>query len=148
PLQYGIPFVVVPGTQPGVPMSFDYADQSDPGPYPIPVNAPIEGGAGATGDRHILVIDKDHCTLFETWDSHFVNPGWHCGCGAKWDLNSNALRPEGWTSADAAGLPIFPGLVRWDEAVGAGEIKHALRFTVTSTQRAYVHPATHWASSD
>ncbi len=147
-LTYGIPYVVVPGTQPKVPMTFDYADESDPGPYPIPPDAPIEGGASSTGDRHILVVDKDNCLLYETFDSHFVGPGWHCGSGAVFNLRSNQLRPDGWTSADAAGLPILPGLVRYEEAALAGEIKHALRFTVQSTQRAYIHPATHFASSN
>lgn len=147
-LAYGIPYVVVGGTQPKVPVTFDYADESDPGPYPIPPDAPIEGGASSTGDRHILVVDRDSCTLYETWNSRFVGPGWHCGSGATFDLRSNRLRPDGWTSADAAGLPILPGLVRYEEAVIAGEIKHAVRFTVQSTQRAYIHPATHYASSN
>jgi len=144
---YGIPYVVVAGTQPKAPMSFDYDMESDPGPYPFPPNAPIEGGSNSTGDRHVLVLDKDNCLLYETWDSHFVNPGWHCGSGAIFNLKSNQLRPDTWTSADAAGLPILPGLVRYDEAVTEGEIRHALRFTVQSTQRAFIHPATHYASS-
>jgi len=144
---FGIPWITVPGSQPKVPMSFDFADESDPGPYPFPPNAPIEGGSASTGDRHVLVVDRDNCKLYETWDSHFVNPGWHCGSGALFDLRSNALRPDGWTSADAAGLPILPGLARRDEAVVARAINHALRFTVRRTQRAYVHPATHFASS-
>ncbi len=147
-LTYGIPYVVVAGTQPKVPVTFDYSDESDPGPYPIPPDAPIEGGASSTGDRHILVVDRDRCMLYETWNSRFVGPGWHCGSGAIFDLRSNQLRPDGWTSADAAGLPILPGLVRHEEAVVAGEIKHAVRFTVQSTQRAYIHPATHYASSN
>jgi hypothetical protein len=145
---YGIPYTVVEESQAMVPMSFDYADESDPGPYPFPPDAPIEGGPNASGDRHVLVIQKGACKLFETFDSHFVGPGWHAGSGAVFDLTSNALRPDGWTSADAAGLPIFPGLVRYDEAVTAGEIRHALRFTVSKTQKAYVHPATHYASSN
>jgi hypothetical protein len=95
----------------------------------------------------VLVVDTDNCRLYETWDSHYVGPGWQCGSGAVFDLRSNALRPNGWTSADAAGLPILPGLVRRDE-VKSGEIRHALRFTARRTQRAYVHPATHFASSD
>jgi hypothetical protein len=123
-------------------MAFDYDDESDPGPYPIPADAPVEAG----GDRHVLVIDREACRLYETFDSHYVGPGWRCGSGAVFDLRSNALRPDGWTSADAAGLPILPGLVRRDEVL-AGEIRHALRFTVRRTQRAYVHPATHFASS-
>ena len=145
---YGIPYTVVPGSQTKVPMTFDYADESDPGPYPIPPNPPIEGGNQSSGDRHVLVLNKDNCLLYETWDSHFVGPGWHCGSGAIFNLRSNSLRPDGWTSADAAGLPILPGLARYDEAVTMGEIKHALRFTVQSTQRAYIHPATHYASSN
>jgi hypothetical protein len=144
---YGIPFVVVSGTQPKVPMTFDYADESDPGPYPIPQDAPVEGGSASTGDRHILVLDKDHSLLYETYDSHYVGPGWRCGSGAVFDLRSNQLRPDYWTSADAAGLPILPGLVRYDE-VAAGAVNHAIRFTVQSTQRAFIHPATHFASSN
>jgi hypothetical protein len=97
------------------------------------------------GDGHVLVLDRDACRLYETYDSHYQGPGWHCGSGAIFDLRSNGLRPDGWTSADAAGLPILPGLVRRDEVFG-GEIRHALRFTVRRTQRAYVHPATHFAS--
>jgi hypothetical protein len=139
---YGIPWTSVGGGQARVPMSFDYADESDPGPYPFPPNAPIEAG----GDRHVLVLDRDACRLYETFDSHFVGPGWRCGSGAVFDLRSNRLRPAGWTSADAAGLPILPGLVRRDEVKGAG-IRHALRFTTRRTQRAYVAPATHFASS-
>jgi hypothetical protein len=145
---YGIPYVVVDQNQAAVPVTFDYADESDPGPYPIPDNAPIEGGANASGDRHVLVVQSGTCLLYEMFDSHFQNPGWQAGSGAKFDLNSNALRPDGWTSADAAGLPIFPGLVRYDEAVTAGAINHALRFTVSKTQAAYIHPATHLASSN
>lgn len=143
---FGIPYVVVSGNQPKVPMSFAYADESDPGPYPIPANAPVEGGAGASGDRHVLVVDRDHWMLWETWDSHPRNGGWRCGSGARFDLGSNRLRPQGWTSADAAGLPIFPGLVRYDEVVGQGAILHALRFTVQKTRRAYLYPARHFAS--
>jgi len=144
---YGIPFVVVSGTQPKVPMSFQYADESDPGPYPVPPDAPIEGGAASRGDRHVLVLDKDHCLLYENYDSHYVDPGWNCGSGAVFDLNSNNLRPDYWTSADAAGLPILPGLFRYDE-VAAGQVNHAIRFTVQSTQKAFIHPATHYASSN
>jgi hypothetical protein len=143
---YGIPYIVVAGSQPGVPVSFDYADESDPGPYPIPSNAPIEGGASSDGDRHVLVIDRDNRKLYEMWDSHPGSGSWHAGSGAVFDLTSNALRPAGWTSADAAGLPVFPGLVRYDE-VAAGEIRHAIRFTVRRSRRAYVAPARHWASS-
>lgn len=150
----GIPYVIVQGNQPKVPVSFYYDDESDPGPYPIPNNAPVEGQpvgqpntASFGGDRHVLVIDDDNCLLYETFDSHPVNGGqsWTAGSGAIWDLNSNALRPETWTSADAAGLPIFAGLVRYSE-VQSGVIDHALRFTVSDTQMAYIHPATHYAS--
>jgi hypothetical protein len=145
----GIPYVIVPGTQPEVPVSFDYADESDEGPYPVPPNAPIEGGPNSSGDRHVLVIDDDNCVLYEMFDAHPVNGGqsWTAGSGAIFDLNSNALRPDFWTSADAAGLPIFPGLVRYEEVVQQGVIDHALRFTVQTTRRAFIHPATHYASS-
>jgi hypothetical protein len=145
----GIPYVLVHNTQPKVPVAFDYDDESDPGPYPIPPNAPIEGGPGSSGDRHVLVIDNDNCVLYETFYSWPQNGGtsWQAGSGAIFNLNSNALRPDGWTSADAAGLPIFPGLVRYEEVVEQGEIDHALRFTVAQTQRAFIHPATHYASS-
>jgi hypothetical protein len=139
---YGIPWTTVPGSQARVPMTFLYADESDPGPYPFPADAPVEAG----GDRHVLVLDRDNCRLYETFDSRYVAPGWRCGSGAVFDLRSNALRPDGWTSADAAGLPILPGLVRRDE-VKSGSIRHALRFTARRTQRAYVAPATHFASS-
>jgi len=143
----GIPYTVVYSTEPKVPISFDYDDESDPGPYPIPPDAAIEGGAQATGDRHVLVLDRDTCRLYETFYS-FPQPdgSWRAGSGAVFDLLSHALRPAGWTSADAAGLPILPGLVRYDE-VAAGEIKHAIRFTVPQTRRAYVWPARHYASS-
>jgi hypothetical protein len=145
---YGIPYIVVSGSTPKVSVTFDYADESDPGPYPIPANAPIEGGSGSSGDRHILIIDRDNWILYELYAAYPPNlgSGWTAGSGAIFDLNSNALRPAGWTSADAAGLPIFPGLARYDE-VADGEIRHALRFTVQRTRQAYVHPARHWASS-
>ena len=143
----GIPYVVVSGSQPRVNVSFDYADESDPGPYPIPNGAPIEGGQNGTGDRHILIVDRDNWKLYELFDAHPVSGGWRAGSGAIFDLNANALRPAGWTSADAAGLPIFPGLVRYDEVVEQKEIRHALRFTCPTTRRAYVHPARHFASS-
>lgn len=143
----GIPFVVVPGTQPMVNVSFTYDDESDPGPYAIPPDAPIEGGPNGTGDRHVLVVDRDNCILYELFDAHPQNDGsWTAGSGALFDLKSNALRPGGWTSADAAGLPIVPGLVRYDE-VAAGEINHALRFTVPQTRKDYVWPARHYASN-
>jgi hypothetical protein len=144
----GIPFTTVPGTQPKVPVAFGYADESDAGPYPVPPDAPIEGGSGSTGDRHVLVVDRDACRLWELFDAHPQNGGasWTAGSGATWDLNSNAMRPLGWTSGDAAGLPILPGLVRYDE-VAAGEIDHVIRFTAPRTQNAYVWPASHKAGS-
>lgn len=145
----GIPYVEVDGSQPEVPIDFSdgYPDESDPGPYPIPPGAPIEGGPDSDGDRHVLVVDNDNCILYELYRA-FPQPGnsWKADSGAVFDLNSHALRPAGWTSADAAGLPILPGLVRYDE-VAAGEIRHAIRFTAPQTQRAYVWPARHFASS-
>jgi hypothetical protein len=129
-----------------VPVSFYYPDESDAGPYPIPSNAPIEGGASSSGDRHVIVIDRDNWKLYETFDSHPNGGAWDCGSGAVFNLTNNTIRPAGWTSADAAGLPIFPGLARYDE-VAAGAINHALRFTVSRTRQAYVAPARHYASS-
>lgn len=147
PAEYGIPYVVVDGNStPKVNVIADYSDESDFGLAPIPANPPIEGTNSSDGDRHVLVLDKANCLLYETWDSHFDGQTWNVGSAAKFDLNSNALRPDGWTSADAAGLPILPGLVRYDE-VKAGAINHALRFTISKTQAAYLHPATHKASS-
>ncbi|MEE8391298.1 MAG: hypothetical protein V3S14_10965 [Anaerolineae bacterium] len=143
----GIPFVDVPGTQATVSVTFGYDDESDPGPYPIPPNVPIEGGPDSGGDRHVLVVDRDDCILYELYAAYPQPDGsWSAGSGAIFDLNSHVLRPDGWTSADAAGLPILPGLVRYDE-VAAGEIRHAIRFTVPETRRAYVWPARHYASS-
>jgi hypothetical protein len=146
----GIPYVVVSGAQQKVPITFtDYGDESDPGPYPVPPDAPVEGGAGGTGDRHVIVIDRDNWKLYELYTAYPVNGGasWRAGSGAVFDLNTNALRPAGWTSADAAGLPIFPGLVRYDEVYEQQEITHALRFTAQTTRRAYVYPARHFASN-
>ncbi|MEX2284640.1 MAG: hypothetical protein WEE89_19285 [Gemmatimonadota bacterium] len=145
----GIPYLVVSGQQSRVPVSFDYSAESDAGPYPIPANAPIEGGSQSSGDRHILIIDRDNWKLYELFAAYPVNGGtsWRAGSGAIFDLNTNTMRPVGWTSADAAGLPIFPGLVRYDEVVERREIRHALRFTCSATRRAYVHPARHYASS-
>lgn len=143
---YGIPYVIVPSTQAQVPVSFDYASESDPGPYPVPSNAPIEGGTNATGDRHVLVLQGGTCMLYEMWNATYTNPGWHAGSGAVFNLASDALRPDTWTSADAAGLPILPALVKYDEAQN-NAIYHALRFTVRSTQAGFIHPATHFASS-
>ena len=142
----GIPYTTVPGTQTKYPAAFTYASESDPGPYAIPLNAPIEGGSQSTGDRHALAIDTDHCILYELYAAYPQAPSWVAGSGAIFNLLSNALRPSGWTSTDAAGLPVFPGLVRYDE-VAAGEIRHAIRFTVPQTQRTFVWPARHYASS-
>jgi hypothetical protein len=140
--QYGIPWISVPFTQPLVPIAFDVPEESDPGPYPTPLDAPVEGG----GDRHVLTLRQGDCKLFELYAATRQGAGWHAYSGAVWDLNSNSLRPETWTSADAAGLPIMPGLAKLDE-VRSGVIRHALRITVPTTQRAYILPATHWASS-
>jgi hypothetical protein len=147
---FGIPYVVVSGNTPGVRVAFDYADESDSGPYPIPPGVPVEGGATSGGDRHVLVVDRDHWKLYELFAAYPVprSRDWTAGSGAIFDLGSNAVRPDGWTSADAAGLPIFPGLVRYDEVVELGVIRHALRFTVQTTRRAYVYPARHYASAD
>jgi hypothetical protein len=142
----GIPFADVPGTQPKIPVTFTYHDESDRGPYPIPTDVPIEGGPDSDGDRHVLVVERDNCILYELFYAFPQADGsWEAGSGAIFDLNSHALRTAGWTSADAAGLPILPGLVRYDE-VAAGEIRHALRFTAPETRRAYVWPARHYAS--
>ena len=145
----GIPYVVVSGSQTKVPITFTaYGDESDPGPYPVPADAPVEGGPNGTGDRHVIVIDRDNWKLYELYRAFPSGSGWSAESGAVFDLGSNALRPAGWTSADAAGLPIFPGLVRYDEVFGRREIAHALRFTAARTRRAYVHPARHFASSN
>ena len=145
----GIPYVVVDGGQPLVPVSFEYWDESDPGPYPIPPDGPIESGPQSDGDRHVLVIDRDNWRLYELFYAFPEDGGasWNAGSGAVFDLSSNALRPLYWTSADAAGLPIFPGLVRYDEVMELGVIRHALRFTCQRSRRAFVAPARHWASS-
>jgi hypothetical protein len=138
---YGIPWNVVDGSIPGQPVAFTWPEESDPGPYPIPADARIEGGS----DQHLLLVDRDACRLYELYAVEAAPDGWHAGSGAVWDLRSNALRPRGWTSADAAGLPILPGLVRYAE-VAAGRIRHALRFTAPTTRRAFVYPARHFAS--
>ena len=143
----GIPFCIAAKNQKRVPVKFEYADESDPGPYPIPDDAPIEGGPKSDGDRHVLVLDPQEKKLYELFASVKTADGWKAGSGAVFDLSSNKLRPAGWTSADAAGLPIFPGLVRYDEAVEKKEIRHALRFTIVKSQRGYIAPARHWASS-
>lgn len=146
PSNYGIPYVVVGPHQPGVPIHFtEYGEESNPGPYPIPPNAPVEG-AGEEGDRHLLVLQEGSCRLYELYAAQRTASGWNAGSGAVFNLRSNKLRPEGWTSADAAGLPIFPLLARYPE-VRSGQIDHALRVTVPATQRGYIHPATHYASS-
>jgi hypothetical protein len=130
-----------------VAISFTYAGDSDPGPYPLPPDAPIEGGPTSNGDRHVLVVDRDNCVLYEVYNAHLQSDGsWRAGSGAKWDMHSNALRPSTWTSADAAGLPILAGLVRYDE-VASGTISHALRFTVPQTRNTFVWPGRHQASS-
>jgi hypothetical protein len=143
----GIPFDVVSKSTPRSRVSFDYSDESDHVAYPIPKNVHIEGGSSSTGDRHALLIDKSACRLYELYALYpKAGGGWKAGSGATWSLRSNAVRPAGWTSADAAGLPIFPGLARYDE-VARGVIDHALRFTASRTRRAYVYPARHYASS-
>ena len=143
----GIPFDVVSASTPRSAVSFDYADESDRVRYPIPKTIHIEGGRQSSGDRHALLLDKSACKLYELYALHpKAGGGWKAGSGAVFDLRSNKLRPAGWTSADAAGLPIFPGLARYDE-VARGVIDHALRFTAPRTRRAYVYPARHYASS-
>jgi hypothetical protein len=143
----GIPYVTVSRKQWKVPVKFDYSDESDRGPYPIPRDVPIEGGRRSSGDRHVIVVDRDRCRAYELYAAYPVSGGtrWRAGSGAIWNLRSNRLRPRNWTSADAAGLPILPGLARYEE-VRRGEIDHALRFTATHTRRAYVYPARHYAS--
>jgi hypothetical protein len=140
----GIPFTTVGRGQRGVRVSFEYASESDRRPYPIPPDAPIEGGRSSDGDRHVIVVDRDSCRLYELYAAYPGQPRWSAGSGAIWDLRSNRLRPRGWTSADAAGLPILPGLARYDE-VRRGRIDHALRVTAR-TRRAFVYPARHFAS--
>jgi hypothetical protein len=142
----GIPITVVGKRQPRKRVSFEYADESDRGPYPIPRTVKIEGGRSSSGDRHAIIVDRDSCRLYELFALYPRGNGWRAGSGAIWNLRSNKLRPAGWTSADAAGLAILPGLARYDE-VKRGRIDHALRFTVQRTRRAYVFPARHYASS-
>jgi hypothetical protein len=145
--EYGIPFKVVPSTEPKRRIRYTaYGDESDPGPFPIPPNAPVEGGNASTGDRHVLVVQQGACHLYELGRAFWRTDHWDADVGVNWDLHSNALRPLGYTSADAAGLPILAGLVRYDE-VASGEVRHALRFTVSRTQKGYVLPATHDAST-
>lgn len=142
----GIPYDIVPGDQPRVAITFDYAEESDGRRYPIPPDASIEGGPNGDGDRHVLLWQQDRCRLWEIFDARPQDDGtWEAGGGAIWNLRSNRFRPDGWTSADAAGLPILPGLVRYEE-VAAGEITHAIRMTVPETRDTYVWPARHKAS--
>src|SRR3954454_2187547 len=142
----GIPYTTVGRHQHKYRVKFGYADESDKGPYPIPRNVPIEGGRRSSGDRHAIIVDRSSCKLYELYSLYRSGSGWRAGSGAIWDLRSNHLRPAGWTSADAAALPMLPGLARYDE-VKRGAIDHALRFTVQRTRRAYVYPARHFASS-
>jgi hypothetical protein len=148
PRPYGFPYSVVGAGQPKLPIHYTaYGAESDPGPFPVPPRAPVEGGNGSDGDRHLLVVDRSACKLFELYRAFYVakpQPHWNADSGTEWDLRSGARRPDGWTSADAAGLPIFPGLVRYDE-VAAGHLDHAIRVTVESTRNAWVHPASHCA---
>ena len=145
---YGIPFVVVGGSQPRLRMSFLYSGESDPGPYPYPPDLPVQGGPSASGDRHAIALDRDACLLYETYDTRWNGGGYDAGSGAVFALRTGALRKDGWTSATASGLPILPGLARYDEAVEQKEIRHALTFTAVRAARAWVHPATHYGSSD
>lgn len=147
PVPYGIPITIDRSPTPAAVMSFGYADESDRRAYPLTGATLIEGGTDADGDRHAIVVHARTCTLYETWDTHPLGGNhWYAGSGAVWALASNALRPNGWTSADAAGLPILPGLLRWDE-VAAGRVDHAIRFTVSRTHNSYLWPARHQAGS-
>jgi hypothetical protein len=145
---YGIPYVVVDGKQPLVSVNLNaYGDESDPGPMPIPASSPVEGGSSSTGDRHVLVLDNGNCFLYELYNaSPDSNGSWSADSTAVWDLLADEQRPYTWTSADAAGLPIFPGLVRYDEAA-SGKIQHAFRFTLPRTKAAFIPPASHWAAN-
>ena len=142
----GIPFITVGGTQTKYPATFYYADESDAGPYAVPLSAPIEGGSNSTGDRHAIAIDTDNCVLYELYRAFPQASSWNADAGAIFDLKSNTRRPATWTSTDAAGLPILPGLVTYEEVL-SGEIKHAIRFTVPRTRHEFVWPARHYASS-
>src|ERR1700722_3794806 len=143
---YGMPYTVVSPSQAEVPITFQYTGESDPGPYPFNASTPIEGGAQSTGDRHALMVNPSTCTLYELYDAQYSASGSTAGSGAIWNLNSDALRPAGWTSADAAGLPILPGLLRYDE-VASGSITHAIRMTAESTDTSYIWPARHEAGT-
>ncbi len=142
PPPYGLPFVVVDNSTPTAAITFKYASESDPGPYPFTASTPIEGGSASTGDRHALMVNKDTCKLYELFHARWNGGSPTAGSGAIFDLSSDALRPAGWTSADAAGLPILPGLVRYDE-VQAGFIDHAIRFTAACPRNTYIWPARH-----
>jgi hypothetical protein len=148
PRAYGFPYAVVGAGQPRLPIHYTaYGDESDPGPFPVPANAPVEGGNGSDGDRHVLVVDRSSCTLYELYRAFAKRGGglhWNADSGTRWDLRSATRRPDSWTSADAAGLPIFPGLVRYDE-VTSGQLEHAIRVTFDSTRNAWIHPASHCA---
>jgi hypothetical protein len=145
--EYGIPFVTVSrNARPWTIRYTAYGDESDPGPFPVPSNAPVEGGASSDGDRHVIVVQRGECRLYELYRAFFRNNRWEADSGATWNLRTNQLRPRGWTSADAAGLPILPGLARCDE-VQAGSVDHALRVTFSQTRKGYVSPARHFASS-
>lgn len=145
---YGMPFRIVPANEPLRPINFTaYGYESDPGPYPVPLNSPIEGGSNATGDRHVIVLQQGTCRLYEMYRAFPTQNGWNADSGAVFDLSSNALRPDRWTAADAAGLPIFAGLARMED-IEDGVIRHALRFTVSCTQKGYISPATHQAGQD
>ncbi len=144
---FGIPYILVDKSQPKIAINYtDFGDESDPGPYPIPLNAPIEGGNPNKGDRHVIAVDKDAKILYELYVAQPQTASWNAACGAKFDLTSNALRPDTWTSADAAGLPILPGLVRYDE-IARGVIDHAIRMTVDVSRKGYIWPARHQAGS-
>jgi hypothetical protein len=143
---YGIPYTVVTNAHATVHVTFDYADESDAVRYPLGSDSKIEGGSSASGDRHVILVNKDTCRLYELWNVHHTSKGWTAGSGATWSLKSDKLRPSGWTSADAAGLAILPGLLRWDE-VKAGHVDHAIRFTTNITDRRYLWPARHQAGS-
>jgi hypothetical protein len=148
PRAYGFPYTVVGAGQPHLSVNYTaYGEESDPGPFPVPAGAPVEGGRSSDGDRHVLVVDRSRCVLYELYRAFFEprpRPHWNADSGAEWDLRSTALRPDSWTSADAAGLPIFPGLVRHDEAA-SGSVEHAIRVTFESTRDAWIHPASHCA---
>ena len=146
PVPYGIPITYVAGTHAKVPVTFDYASESDRVGYPLGSDTKVEGGQWTSGDRHTVVVDKTACRVYETWATRKSGTRWLAGSGATWDLKSNALRHDGWTSADAAGLPILPGLLRYDE-VAAGKVDHAIRFTTNITDQRYMWPARHQAGS-